>query len=171
MKGTIDTCTIAAMNFMAVQKVAPHGVTHPFGDERSVYQAFPAAIPKEQADPFLMFDAIESTGKASNEDEFPVNWHPHRGFDIASYLRSGTGRHADSLGNRETYETPGMQWMSTGSGVEHAEGGANDMGQRVHLDQCSSRQKDGGSALRDRAYKEYALSPSEFGGESESISW
>jgi redox-sensitive bicupin YhaK (pirin superfamily) len=112
MKATvIDTCTEAAMTLMAVQRVAPHGVTHPFRDERSVHQAFPAAIRKEQADPFLMcdyFDANESTGKASHEDEFPVNWHP----------RSGTGRHADSLGNRETYETPGMQWMSTGSGVE-----------------------------------------------------
>jgi hypothetical protein len=69
------------MRFMAVQRVVPHVVTHPFGDERSVHQAFPAAIP----------DAVESTGKASHEDEFPVNWHPHRGFDIASYLRSGTG--------------------------------------------------------------------------------
>jgi redox-sensitive bicupin YhaK (pirin superfamily) len=134
MKADIDTCTKAAMRFMAVQRVVPRGVTHPFGDERSVRQAFPVAIPKEQADPFLMcdyFDSIESTGKANHEDEFPVNWHPHRGFDIASYLRSGTGRHADSLGNRETYETPGMQWTSTGSGVEHAEGGANDKGQRV----------------------------------------
>jgi redox-sensitive bicupin YhaK (pirin superfamily) len=157
MKATVtDTCKKAAMIFMAVQRVPPHRVTHPFGDERSVHQAFPAAIPKEQADPFLMcdcFGAIESTGKASHEDEFPVNWHPHRGFDIVSYLRSNTGRHADSLGNRETYETPGMQWMSTGSGVEHAEGGANDNGQRVFGSKCSSRQKDGGSTVRDSANK------------------
>ena len=74
------------------------------------------------------FDVEESKGKASHQDEFPVNWHPHRGFDIASYLKSGTGRHGDSLGNRETYSTPGMQWMSVGSGVEHAEGGANEKG-------------------------------------------
>jgi redox-sensitive bicupin YhaK (pirin superfamily) len=157
MKATVtDTCKKAAKIFMAVQRVPPHRVTHPFGDERSVHQAFPAAIPKEQADPFLMcdcFGAIESTGKASHEDEFPVNWHPHRGFDIVSYLRSDTGRHADSLGNRETYETPGMQWMSTGSGVEHAEGGANDNGQRVFGSKCSSRQKDGGSTVRDSANK------------------
>jgi redox-sensitive bicupin YhaK (pirin superfamily) len=134
MKASIDTCAKVAMRFMAVQRVTQHGVTHPFGDERSVHQAFPAAIPKEEADPFLMcdyFDAIESSGKAAGEDDFPVGWHPHRGFDICSYLRSGTGRHADSLGNRETYETPGMQWMSTGSGVEHAEGGGNYKGQRT----------------------------------------
>lgn len=73
----------------------------------------------------------KKTGKAKNEDEFPVNWHPHKGFDIASYLKSGTGRHGDSLGNRVTFNTPGMQWMSTGSGVEHAEGGANEKGQIV----------------------------------------
>ena len=29
---------------MTIQKIAPHGVTHPFGDHRSVNQAFPAAI-------------------------------------------------------------------------------------------------------------------------------
>jgi redox-sensitive bicupin YhaK (pirin superfamily) len=38
------------------------------------------------------------------------------------------GRHADSLGNRGTYSTPGMQWMSVGSGVEHAEAGGTPAG-------------------------------------------
>ena len=76
------------------------------------------------------FNMEETEGKA-DVDEFPVGWHPHRGFDICSYLRSGTGRHGDSLGNRETFETPGMQWMSTGSGVEHAEGGGSDIGEVV----------------------------------------
>lgn len=47
-------------------------------------------------------------------------------MDIATYLRAGTGRHGDSLGNRETFSTPGMQWMSVGSGVMHAEGGGTD---------------------------------------------
>jgi redox-sensitive bicupin YhaK (pirin superfamily) len=74
------------------------------------------------------FDMPESKGPADHEDDFPVGWHPHRGFDIASYLRSGIGRHGDSLGNRDTFSTPGMQWISTGSGVEHAEGGANEKG-------------------------------------------
>lgn len=119
---------------MPIQKIATHGVTHPFGDHRSVHQAFPAAIDTVDADPFLMcdyFNMIEQNGPAKHADDFPVNWHPHRGFDICSYLRSGTGRHGDSLGNRETFTTPGMQWMSTGSGVEHAEGGATAAGERV----------------------------------------
>ncbi|KAL3901182.1 MAG: hypothetical protein SGARI_006111, partial [Bacillariaceae sp.] len=118
------------MGLMNILKVAEQGLTRPFGDERTVQQAFPAGIPTELADPFLMcdyFNMAETEGKAE-EDEFPVDWHPHRGFAICSYLRSGTGRHGDSLGNRETYETPGMQWMNTGSGVVHAEGGGNDKG-------------------------------------------
>ena len=61
---------------------------------------------------------------SDDPDHFPVDWHPHRGMDILSYFRTGLGRHGDSLGNRESFETPGMQWMSVGSGVEHAEGGA-----------------------------------------------
>lgn len=121
------------MGLMNIIRVAEQGITHPFGDERSVNQAIPAGIDAKTADPFLMcdfFNMPESTGKAS-VDDFPVDWHPHRGFDIVSYLRSGIGRHGDSLGNRETFETPGLQWMCTGSGVEHAEGGGNDIGQEV----------------------------------------
>lgn len=121
-----------ATGLMAIKKIAKHGITHPFGDHRSVQQAFPSAIPSVESDPFLMcdyFDMPESKGKAEHEDDFPIGWHPHRGMDIASYLKKGKGRHGDSLGNRETFSTPGMQWMSVGSGVEHAEGGANEKGE------------------------------------------
>lgn len=119
---------------MPITTITSQGITHPFGDHRSVKQAFPSAIPSHQSDPFLMcdyFDMVESTGKAKHEDDYPVNWHPHRGFDIATYIRTGVGRHADSLGNRETFDSPGMQWMSVGSGVEHAEGGGNEVGTQV----------------------------------------
>jgi redox-sensitive bicupin YhaK (pirin superfamily) len=48
---------------------------------------------------------------SADEDEFPVGWHPHRGMDILTYIVQGQGRHADSLGNRCTFESPGMQWI------------------------------------------------------------
>jgi quercetin 2,3-dioxygenase len=122
------------MTLMSIKAIAKEGLTHPFGDERTVKQAFPAGIQTAEADPFLMcdyFDVVSTEGPVTDPDEFPIDWHPHRGFDIASYMKSGTGRHGDSLGNRETYETPGMQWMSTGSGVVHAEGGAAMKGELV----------------------------------------
>lgn len=97
----------------------------------SVMQAFPAGLPAKDVDPFLMCDyfSFESTGQVVDEDEFPIDWHPHRGMDICTYLKQGVGRHADSLGNRETFKTPGMQWISVGSGIEHAEGGGTPLGQ------------------------------------------
>jgi redox-sensitive bicupin YhaK (pirin superfamily) len=129
MKTTNVATSVTMM--MGIKRIAKQGLTHPFGDARTVKQAFPSGIPTVDSDPFLMcdyFNMHEKSGPVSHPDEFPVNWHPHRGFDIASYLKTGTGRHGDSLGNRETFSTPGMQWISTGSGVEHAEGGANEKG-------------------------------------------
>ena len=109
---------------MQILKVADAGISRPFGDERTVHQAFgPSGFSAEDADPFLMCDhyARVSTGVAVHEDDFPVDWHPHRGMDILTYMKTGVGRHADSMGNRETFATPGMQWASCGSGLEHAE--------------------------------------------------
>lgn len=118
-------------SLMHLARVVQAGIAHPFGDERTVQQAFPSAVSAEEADPFLMCDYfnMKSNGPSEDPDHFPVDWHPHRGMDILSYFRTGIGRHGDSLGNRETFATPGMQWMSVGSGVEHAEGGATPEGE------------------------------------------
>ena len=115
---------------MGVRRVVAAGTAHPFGDDRTVSQAFPNPISAEEADPFLMCDnfAMASSGVATHEDDFPVDWHPHRGMDLLSYIKSGVGRHGDSLGNRESFITPGMQWVSAGSGIEHAEGGGTPAG-------------------------------------------
>ena len=106
-------------------------VTHPTGNaDFSVLQAFPASYDTSESDPFLMLDHFElvSTRLETDPDEFPVGWHPHRGFDLLTYLLKGVGRHADSMGNRETFATPGCQWISAGSGIEHAEAGGTPVG-------------------------------------------
>lgn len=68
------------------------------------------------------FGPSPSTGVLTGDD-FSIPWHPHRGMDILTYLIQGIGRHGDSMGNRSTFRSPGMQWISVGSGIEHAEGG------------------------------------------------
>ena len=102
---------------MDILRITPAGITHPFGDHRSVTQAFPSGIPSKESDPFLMCDffAMPSNGVASDPDEFDVQWHPHRGMDILSYIKTGVGRHGDSMGNREEFETPGVS-ISTSCG-------------------------------------------------------
>jgi redox-sensitive bicupin YhaK (pirin superfamily) len=49
--------------------------------------------------------------------------HPHRGFDILTYVLDGSDgfQHRDSLGGSRTYRGGSAQWMRTGSGVLHEE--------------------------------------------------
>ncbi|CAJ1425618.1 unnamed protein product [Effrenium voratum] len=123
-------------SMMSVIEVKAAQVTHPTGDPKfSVMQPFPAAISEKDADPFLMCDEFGpavSSGKETDPDRFPVAWHPHMGMDIMTYMREGRGRHADSLGNREEFDSPGFQWISVGSGIEHAEGGGTAKGETQH---------------------------------------
>ena len=58
--------------------------------------------------------------------------HCHAGFDILTYMKEGRGSHADSLGNVAVVRPGGIQWMRTGSGIEHAEGGGNPEGVNKH---------------------------------------
>ncbi len=105
------------LNLMKILGVSKAKKTYPTGNPNfAVMQAFPAAFPAEQVDPMLMcdyFGPLPSNG-ICKEDEFPVGWHPHTGMDICTYLKQGVGRHADSMGNRGTFQTPGMQWVRGG---------------------------------------------------------
>ena len=89
---------------MRVLSLLKAQITFPTGDKSfSVMQSFPAVVSAEDADPFLMcahFGPTLSTGKETDPDKFPVNWHPHRGIDLLTYMIQGVGRHADSLGCR-----------------------------------------------------------------------
>lgn len=47
--------------------------------------------------------------------------HPHYGFEIMTYVLSGTAEHGDSLGTRSTVGAGGVQVIKAGSGVSHEE--------------------------------------------------
>lgn len=127
------TSTVSAL--MRVIRAGTSKKTYPTGNPNfAVMQSFPASISATDSDPFLMCDHFGPTlsnGVETDPDSFPIPWHPHRGMDILTYIVSGTGRHGDSMGNRETFASPGMQWISVGSGIEHAEGGGTPAGEKM----------------------------------------
>ncbi|WP_168120179.1 pirin family protein [Paenibacillus sp. HB172176] len=58
-------------------------------------------------------------GTASEEAR--IGLHPHKGFEIMTYVVDGTAFHGDTLGTNSTIGAGGVQFMQTGSGVSHQE--------------------------------------------------
>ena len=47
--------------------------------------------------------------------------HPHRGFETVTVVRRGFVDHSDSLGATARYGRGDVQWLTTGTGIMHAE--------------------------------------------------
>jgi quercetin 2,3-dioxygenase len=47
--------------------------------------------------------------------------HPHRGQATVTYMLEGAWKHEDSEGHKGTIEAGGVQWMTAGRGIIHAE--------------------------------------------------
>ncbi|KQO15819.1 pirin family protein [Paenibacillus sp. Leaf72] len=56
------------------------------------------------------------------EEAGQIGEHPHKGFEILTYVLRGKSSHRDSLGTHSDVGEGGVQVMQTGSGMWHAEG-------------------------------------------------
>jgi redox-sensitive bicupin YhaK (pirin superfamily) len=70
-------------------------------------------------DPFLLLDHFESVRPTDYEAGFP--YHPHRGIETVTIVRTGEVRHRDSLGHQGSIGAGDIQWMTSGSGIMHEE--------------------------------------------------
>ena len=77
-----------------------------------------ARLGLEPLDPFLMLDHFKMKPGGPG---FPE--HPHRGFEILTYIRSGWGSHKDNMGNQATVQAGGLMRLTAGKGMWHGEGG------------------------------------------------
>lgn len=83
-------------------------------------RAFPTDAYPAHIDPFVLFERFY----IDPDTGFPM--HPHRGFEIVSYMLDGGMAHADSLGVEHTARVGGAMRITTGSGIRHAEFPAGD---------------------------------------------
>ncbi|MDA8064771.1 MAG: pirin family protein [Thermaerobacter sp.] len=97
-------------------------------------------------DPFLLLDEFSIAPPAGFPD------HPHRGFELLTYVLDGELHHADSTGNREVLGGGALQKIRVGRGLVHSElpgpGGAHGLQLWVNL-----------PAARKKAEPEYLTLP------------
>ncbi len=73
----------------------------------------------DHLDPFLLLDHFESIDPGDYKAGFP--YHPHRGIETVTIVRTGEVQHRDSLEHRGTIGAGDIQWMTSGSGIMHEE--------------------------------------------------
>ncbi|MGH7419047.1 MAG: pirin family protein [Candidatus Rokuibacteriota bacterium] len=73
----------------------------------------------DHLDPFLLLDHFESVRPEDYEPGFP--YHPHRGIETVTIVRTGEVQHRDSLGHHGRIGAGDIQWMTSGSGILHEE--------------------------------------------------
>lgn len=74
-----------------------------------------------QLDPFLLLNHHGPQTYPPNNHGLPFGPHPHRGFETVTFILEGELSHLDSGGHESVIEAGGVQWMTAGSGLVHAE--------------------------------------------------
>jgi len=75
----------------------------------------------EQVNPFLFLNHHGPQVYPPNNDGLPFGPHPHRGFETVTFILEGELAHRDSGGHESVILAGGVQWMTAGSGLVHAE--------------------------------------------------
>jgi redox-sensitive bicupin YhaK (pirin superfamily) len=83
-------------------------------------RAFPtAALP--DLNPFLFLNHHGPQTYPPGNAGLPFGPHPHKGFETLTYIEEGPLAHRDSTGGSHVSGPGGVQWMTAGSGIVHAE--------------------------------------------------
>lgn len=75
----------------------------------------------EQVDPFLFLNHHGPQTYAPGNQGLPFGPHPHRGFETVTFILEGDLAHHDNAGHESIITAGGVQWMTAGSGLVHAE--------------------------------------------------
>lgn len=84
------------------------------------YRALPTAS-VEYLDPFLFLNHHGPQVYPPHNRGLPFGPHPHRGFETVTFILEGDILHKDTGGHESVITAGGIQWMTAGRGLIHAE--------------------------------------------------
>lgn len=75
----------------------------------------------QQVDPFLFLNHHGHQVYKPSNNGLPFGPHPHRGMETVTFILEGDIMHKDSGGHESVIGPGGVQWMTAGKGLIHAE--------------------------------------------------
>jgi hypothetical protein len=75
----------------------------------------------DHLDPFLFLNHHGPQAYPPGNRGLPFGPHPHRGFETVTFIVAGELAHLDSAGHQSVIRAGGVQWMTAGRGIVHAE--------------------------------------------------
>lgn len=75
----------------------------------------------DQVDPFIFLNHHGPQTYPQRNRGLPFGPHPHRGFETVTFILEGELAHLDSGGGESIIRAGGVQWMTAGRGLVHAE--------------------------------------------------
>ena len=88
--------------------------------QHCMLQPLPSAS-LDYLDPFLLLHHHGPHTFAPGNSGLPFGPHPHRGIETVTFILNGDVAHRDNSGHENTITSGGVQWMSAGRGLIHAE--------------------------------------------------
>lgn len=86
------------------------------------YRAMPThSVSMNAIDPFIFLNHHGWQQYLPHNNGLPFGPHPHRGFETVTFILEGDLTHKDSTGTVSVIREGGVQWMTAGSGLIHAE--------------------------------------------------
>jgi hypothetical protein len=122
MSALLDKVAARAVERVVDSELAPVGTF-------TVRRALPARG-RHAIGPWVFLDHFGPYRAVPGEDG--VGPHPHAGIETVTYLLSGANEHRDSAGHHGIVGKGGVQWMTAGRGIIHAERAAGDGAEPLH---------------------------------------
>lgn len=104
---------------MAMIKKLHKAVYEPIAD-LVTYRALPTRS-IDYLDPFLFLNHHGPQVYGEHNNGLPFGPHPHRGMQTVTFILDGDIAHEDNGGHESVITAGGVQWMSAGRGLIHAE--------------------------------------------------